>query len=108
MLEKIFMSGIKFPVKVRNTHKIEWKNQLTLVFLVIKVRNVEKKKIDFLLIERSRKKMFSSKILADSCTITQYILEEKILIVIVYKLLEQQAHWNVMLMKALKSMLKKD
>ena len=108
MLEKIFMSGIKFPVKVRNTHKIEWKNQLTLVFLVIKVRNVEKKKIDFLLIERSRKKMFSSKILADSFTITQYILEEKILIVIVYKLLEQQAHWNVMLMKALKSMLKKD
>ena len=117
MLEKIFMSGIKFPVKVRNTHKIEWKNQLTLVFLVIKVRkniqsicqkNVEKKKIDFLLIERSRKKMFSSKILADSCTITQYILEEKIFIVIVYKLLEQQAHWNVMLMKALKSMLKKD
>ena len=51
---KSFMSGIKFPGKVRNAHKIEWKNQLTLVLLVVKVRksiqsmcqkNVEKKNI---------------------------------------------------------------
>ena len=51
---KFFMSGIKFPVKVRSTHKIEWKNQSTLVFFVIKVRksiqsicqkNIEKKNI---------------------------------------------------------------
>ena len=76
---KMFVSGIKFPVKVRNTHKIEWGNQSTLVFLVIKVRksiqsicqiNVEKKNIDFLLIERRGRKMFSSKILTHSCTIT--------------------------------------
>ena len=58
-----------------------------------------------LLIEKEEKStMFLSKILTHSCKIIQYILEETIFVVIVYKLLEQQTHWNVILMNGLKSM----
>ena len=39
--------------------------------------------------------------------ITHYIVEENIFVANVYKLLEQQAHWNVMLKTALKLMVNK-
>ena len=42
---------------------------------------------------------FLSKISTYSCMITHYIMQKNIFVVIVYKLLEQQKHWNVILKK---------
>ena len=51
--------------------------------------------------------MFLSKILTRSGMITQYILEDKIFVVIVYNLLKQQTCWNVILMNAVIFMVNK-
>ena len=51
--------------------------------------------------------MYLSKISTHSCIITHYFIEENIFAVIVYKFLEQQMHWNVILKISLNAMVNK-
>ena len=88
---------IKFPVKIRDIHKIEKTNSIgTSVFgyenkekhpIYVSKQCCEEKHVDLLLIgEGEKNTMFLSKILIRSCMITHYIVEENIFVVIVYML----------------------
>ena len=89
---------MKFPVKIRDIHKIKKKKRIpsTLMFLAIKnkekhpiyvsKKRCEEKYVDLLLRKRAK---FLSKISIHSCRIVHYIVEENISVVIVCKLLKQ-------------------
>ena len=95
---------IKFPVKIRDIHKIEKKKSIDISSLVMKI-NKEKypsyvskkcckeKHIDLLLIgEGEKNTTFLSMISIDSCMIIHYIAEESIFPVIVYMLSLQKKY----------------
>ena len=92
---------IIFPVKIRDILKIENKNSTGIsVFAYEKKeknptyvsgKRCEEKHGDLLLIaEVEKSTMFLSKILIDSCTIINYIVEENIFVVLVYMLILQK------------------
>ena len=58
--------------------------------------------------EADKDTMFLSKILTRSCIMIHYIVEENICVVIVYKFLEQQKNWNILLKIDLKLMANKE
>ena len=88
---------IKFPVTIRDIHKIAKKNPITIS--VFDYENKEKniksmcqKKTCWFIIDRRKmqKAMFLSKILIHSCMIIHYIAEENIFAVIIYHILVQK------------------
>ena len=58
--------------------------------------------------EADKDTMFLSKILIRSGIMIHYIVEENICVVIVYKFLEQQKNWNILLKIDLKLMANKE
>ena len=99
--KRLGFKDIKFPVKIRDIHKIEKKNSIGIsVFgyenevkypIYVSKKCCEDKHVDLLLIGEERKSiMFLSKISIHSCVIIHYIVEENIFVVIVWKLSEQQ------------------
>ena len=70
----------------------------------------EGKQVDLLLIgeEGKRHHLKHFQISIHSCMITCYILEENIFVIIIYKPLERQKHWNIVLKIPLRLMVKKD
>ena len=58
--------------------------------------------------EADKDTMFLSKILIRSCIMIHYIVEVNICVVIVYKFLEQQKNWNILLKIDLKLMANKE
>ena len=94
--DKLDFKDIKFLVKVRDFRKIERKNSIDISLFGYEDG-------DLLLIGRGEKNtMFLSNISIHSCMITNYIVGENIFDAIVYKFLEQQMYWNVILKIALK------
>ena len=88
--KKLDFKDIKFPLKVRDIHKIEKKNSIGIS--VFGYENKEKH-VDLLLREEEGKKtMFLSKILILSYMILLYIVAENISVVIVCKLLLQKKY----------------
>ena len=94
--DKLDFKDIKFLVKVGDFRKIERKNSIDISLFGYEDG-------DLLLIGRGEKNtMFLSNISIHSCMITNYIVGENIFDAIVYKFLEQQMYWNVILKIALK------
>ena len=101
--DKLDIKDKKFAVKVRDIHITERKNSIGFsVFgyedkkkypIYVSKKCCEYKPVDLLLIDEEEKgTMFLSKISTHSCMIMYYFVEEKVFVVIVYKLLEQQNH----------------
>ena len=98
---KLDFKNIKFQVKIRDIHKIEKRNSISIsVFGYENKENhptyasnkcSEEKHVD-LLLKEGKKTMFLSKILIPSCMIILYMVEENIFVVIVYKLLVQKKY----------------
>ena len=95
--KRLDFKDIKFPVKIRDIHKTEKNNSISISafgyenpekYPIHIQKKCCKENFDLLLIrEREKKKtMFLSMILVDSCMITHYIMEENIFVVIVYML----------------------
>ena len=95
--KRLDFKDIKFPVKIRDIHKIEKKNSIDIsVFgyenkekypIYVSKKCCEEKHVDLLLIgEGEKNTMFLSMILIDSCLIIHYTVEENIFVIIVYML----------------------
>ena len=94
--KRLDFKDINFPVKIRDIHKIEKKNFISIsVFgyeskekysIYVSKQCCEEKHVDLLLIGEGKKTMFLSTISTDSCMIIHYIAEENIFVVIVYML----------------------
>ena len=99
--KRLDFKDIKFPVKIRDIHKIE-KKKNSIGINVLGYENKEKypiyeskqcceEKHDLLLIGEGQKNtMLLSKISIHACLIIHYIVEENIFVVIVYILLLQK------------------
>ena len=115
--KKLNFKDIKFPVKVREIHKIEKKNSIVIsVFgngnketypICVSKKSCEEKRVELLLIGKEVKKHFLSKNLIHLWMIIHYIVEENIFVFIVYKLLAQKKYSNFVLKITLKLMLNK-
>ena len=92
--KRLDFKDIKFPVKIRDIHKTEKNNSISISAFGYENQekypiHIQKKcckeNFDLLLIREGEKKktMFLSMILVDSCMITHYIVEENIFVVIV-------------------------
>ena len=96
--DELDFEGIKFTVKIKYIPKIKKRTLSALVLLVIiqsiypiyVSKNASKKNMLLLIEEEGKNTMFLSKILIHLCMIIQYIVEENICVIIVYKLLVQK------------------
>ena len=102
--KKLDFKDIKFPAKIRDTHKIENKNSIGIsVFgyenkekhpIHVSKKYCEEKHVELILMGEGEKKntMFFSMISIDPHIIIHYIAEENIFAVIVYMLSLQKKH----------------
>ena len=95
--------NIKFPVKIRNIHKILEKNSISIsvfgygnktnIQFMYQKNIVEKNMLIYYSYEKNeRDTMFLSQILILSCMIILYTVQKNIFVIIVYKLLVQKKH----------------
>ena len=97
-------NDIKFPLKIRDIHKIEKRNSIAIsVFgyenkekypIYVSKKCCEENHVDLLLIREGEKKntIFLSNVSIDSGMIIHYIVEENIFVVIAYMLLLQKKY----------------
>ena len=89
---------IKFPVKIRDIHKIDKKNSIGISIFGYENKEKHPIYVSKLLLsitiigEGDKNTMFLSKILTRSCMIIHYIVKENIFFVIVYTLLLQKKY----------------
>ena len=95
--------NIKFPVKIRNIHKILEKNSISIsvfgygnktnIQFMYQKNIVEKNMLIYYSYEKNeRDSMFLSQILILSCMIILYTVQKNIFVIIVYKLLVQKKY----------------
>ena len=95
----LYFEDINFPVKIKDIHEIEKKISINFSFFFlyentvkcsinVSKKSFEEKDADLLLIAKKvRGILFLSKIVIHLCMIIQYMVGEKVFVIIVYKLL---------------------
>ena len=102
LAKNLDFKNIKFPVKIRNIHKILEKNSISIsvfgygnktnIQFMYQKNIVEKNMFYYSYEKNERDTMFLSQILILSCMIILYTVQKNIFVIIVYKLLVQKKH----------------